>query len=96
MIVVREVFKAKYGQGDGMIALFKEARQKWLSGLRSRLLVDVSGRFFTVVVEFEVESLADWERRVAELFAHPDAADWFARMTPLVDSGRREFYRVAA
>ena len=96
MIVVREVFQAKIGQGDGMIALFKEAQQTWLRDLGSRLLVDLSGRFFTVVVEIEMESLGDWERRMNELFARPDAADWFARLTPLVESGRREFYRIAA
>ena len=96
MILVREVFQAKYGQGDSMVALFKEAQGKWLSEMLSRLLVDLSGRFFTVVVEIEVESLAEWEARMAQLFATPDTADWFARMTNFVESGHREFYTIAA
>ncbi len=95
MIVVREVFQAKYGQGDSMVALFKEAQGKWLSELPSRLLVDLSGTFFTVVVEIEVESLAEWEARMAQLFATPETADWFARMTTFVESGHREFYTIA-
>ena len=96
MILVREVFQAKYGQGDSMVALYKEAQGKWLSEMPSRLLVDLSGRFFTVVVEIEVESLAEWEARMAELFSRPDTADWFARMTNFVESGHREFYTIAA
>ena len=39
MILIREVFQAKYGQGDSMVALFKEAQGKWLSEMPSRLLV---------------------------------------------------------
>ena len=96
MIVVREVFQAKYDQGDSMVALFKEAQGKWLSELLSRLLVDLSGKFFTVVVEIEVASLAEWEARMAQLFATPETADWFGRMTTFVESGHREFYTIAA
>ncbi len=96
MILIREVFQVKYGQGDSMVALFKEAQEKWLSEMPSRLLVDLSGRFFSVVVEIEVESLAEWEARMAELFAAPETADWFARMTNFVESGHREFYTIAA
>ena len=95
MILIREVFQAKYGQGDSMVALFKEAQGKWLSEMPSRLLVDLSGRFFTFVVEIEVESLGEWEARMAQLFATPETADWFARMTDFVESGHREFYTIA-
>ncbi len=41
-----------------------------------------------------MESLAEWERRIAEIFAMPEFGDWFARMIPLVESGRREFYNI--
>ena len=95
MILVREVFQAKYGQGDSMVALFKEAQGNWLSEMPSRLLVDLSGTFFTFVVEIEVASLAEWKGRMAKLFAAPETTDWFARMTTFVESGHREFYTIA-
>ncbi len=95
MILIREVFQAKYGQGDSMVALYKEAQEKWLSEMPTRLLVDLSGRFFTFVVEIEVESLAEWEARMAQMFATPETAEWFARMTNFVESGHREFYTIA-
>ena len=94
MIVVRGVFQAKYGRGGDLVALFKEARESWPPGYADRILTDVSGPFFTVVVETEAESLADWERRMAETFAAPGFGDWFGRMTPLVESGQREFYNI--
>lgn len=94
MILVRGVFQAKYGKGDDLVALFKEARQKWPQRYADRILTDASGTFFTVVTETEVESLAEWERLRTEIFALSEFGDWFARMTPLVESGRREFYNI--
>ncbi len=94
MILVRGVFQAKYGKGGDLVALFKEAHEKWPESYADRVLTDVSGTFFTVVVETEVESLAEWERRATEVFAIPEFGEWFARMTPLVESGRREFYNI--
>lgn len=70
MIIVRDVFQAKYDKGGELVALFKEASEK-LGRMASvdRILTDASGPFFTVVTETEVESLADWEQRIAEILA---------------------------
>jgi hypothetical protein len=94
MILVRDVFQAKYGKGGDLVALFKELDEKLTGQYRSRILTDASGPFFTVVTEMEVESLAKWEQLAAEVFSDPEFGDWFARTTPLVDSGRREFYNI--
>ena len=94
MILVRDVFQAKYGKGGELVALFKEAREHWPAEYAPRILTDVSGTFFTVVTETEVEDLATWQGRMAEVFAMEDFGDWFARMEPLVRSGQREFYNV--
>lgn len=96
MMLVRDVFQAKYGKGGELVALFKEARQKWpaMQQYGSRILTDASGPFFTVVTETEVASLAEWERVIAEVFSVPEFGDWFGRMQPLVESGRREFYTI--
>jgi hypothetical protein len=96
MILVRDVFQARYGKGGELVALFKEAQRRWPEAARygQRILTDASGPFFTVVTETEVASLAAWEQLLAEVFANPDFATWFAQMEPLVESGRREFYNV--
>jgi hypothetical protein len=94
MILVRDTFQAKYGQGGALVALFKEVRQQWPAQSVDRILTDASGPFYTVITETTVESLAAWEQRLADLFSKPEFGDWFAHMTPLVESGRREFYHI--
>ena len=98
MLVVRQVFRAKYGRGDELVALFKEfnARRREAGGAapRFRILTDAAGPFFTVVTEVEVESFAAWEGPFNEAMGRPWMGEWFGRMMPLVESGSREFYRV--
>lgn len=98
MIVVRQVFQAKYGRGDELVALFKELNSFLAEGgpdrPNFRILTDASGPFFTVVTENEVESLGAWESSFGEAMADPRMSEWFGRMMPLVDTGSREFYNV--
>lgn len=97
MLLVRQVFQAKYGRGDELVALFKEGRESMPEGFRqgsSRLLTDASGPFFTVVTEYEIESFAAWEQQFAAMMAQPDMENWFARMVAVVESGSREFYNI--
>ena len=93
-MVVRDVFQARFGRGGELVALFQEARQQGLATYGERILTDASGSFYTVVLETTVESLAEWEQRIAAIYTQPEFAAWFARMTPLVESGRREFYTI--
>lgn len=98
MLLVRQVFQAKYGRGDELVALFKEfnTRMQEAGGTapRFRLLTDASGPFFTVVTEIEVENFATWEGAFRESMARPWMGEWFSRMMPLVESGSREFYNI--
>jgi hypothetical protein len=94
MILVRDVFQAKYGKGDELVALFKEGLTTWGNSINMRILTDASGPFFTVVTEEEVESFSDWEETLSTILAHPDFGAWFSKMEPLVVSGTREFYNI--
>jgi hypothetical protein len=94
MIIVRDVFQAKYGRGDELVGLFREMQTMMPQDQRLRILTDASGQFFTVVTEMEVASLSDWEKSFTAEMAGKDFAAWFERMVPLVDSGHREFYNV--
>ncbi len=93
MIVVRDVFQAKYGKGGELVALLKDSRPDMPIGFQ-RILSDASGPFFTIVTEIEVANLAAWENLMKEVFADPQFGRWFERMVPLVEAGRREFYNV--
>jgi hypothetical protein len=98
MLVARQVFQARYGRGDELVALFQEfnTRMRDAGELspQFRILTDVTGPFFTVVTEVEVESLAAWEGGFQAAMNQPWMGEWFGRMQPLVESGRREFYTI--
>ena len=94
MIIIRDVFQAKYGKGSDLVALLKEAKEKWSTQYAPRVLTDASGPFFTVVTETEFASLAAFDQKYGEIFSMPEFGDWFERMTQLVESGRREFYNI--
>ena len=97
MIVERIVFQAKYGKGDELVALFKEfakAAPPSSMGRNPRLLTDRSGPFFTIVLESEWESLAEWEKAFGRMFSDPKLQGMMERSTSLIESGRRDFYNV--
>jgi hypothetical protein len=97
MIVERIVFQAKYGKGDELVALFREMRKvapPSLVGRNPRLLTDRSGQFFTIVLEAEWESLGEWEKAFGQMFSEARFRDLMERSTPLIESGRREFYNL--
>jgi hypothetical protein len=102
MLLVRDVFQAKYGQGDALVALFKELIGHWEGNPERqtmhefRIMTDASGPFFTIVTEIVVDDFAAWERLTAAEWALPQFADWFARMVPVTESGRREFFNIVA
>jgi hypothetical protein len=96
VIRVRQVFQAKYGRGDELVALFKEfhANAEIPNRERAHIMTDAAGQFFTVVTEYEVASLGAWEEAFNRLMGMPQMEDWFGRMMEVTESGRREFYNL--
>ncbi|MBM3947100.1 MAG: hypothetical protein FJ315_06865 [SAR202 cluster bacterium] len=97
VIVVRNVFQAKCGRGDDLVALFRDSFFRMsvlVPDLAPRLLTDASGPFFTVATEQEAPSIAAWQDWQRRMFSIPEFQGWFAKMVPLVDHGSREFYNV--
>ena len=66
------------------------------SGRRWTILTDLVGPFDTVVLEYEAESLAEWERERAGMFQNPEFREVFGQTAQLVESGRSEFYTIEA
>ena len=101
MILVRLVFQAKFGRAAEVVAGFKQAaeiaRSAGEKGPRHvRILTDLSGPFDTVVQELEYDSLDDFMKAQAVMFADPrwqemaQESGWPA----LLASGSKEFYTV--
>ena len=72
MIVIRNVFQLKFGKAREALAVMKDglAIQKRLAPEGSaRLLTDVTGRHYTLVLEMTVPNLAAIEEMTPRIFA---------------------------
>lgn len=100
MIVVRDVFQAKFGRGDELVQAYKEMftqMEGGPGGVRgARLLTDLSGPFFTIVMELEFDSLGAWEEFRQQLFTRPEFGESFARSADAIESGRADLYTLEA
>ncbi|MBX3143569.1 MAG: hypothetical protein KF813_07435 [Trueperaceae bacterium] len=96
MIVVREVFQLHYGKAREAVALAKELMRASpaMAGSRHRILTDLVGRYYTLVMEMEYVSLTAFEAAMAVEFAGDQMRDIHARLAPLVMEGRREVFNV--
>ena len=95
MIVERDVFQAKYGQGDELVEVLKASRSMWEArGLRHRILTDLTGPFFTVVLEIEWPDEVPLQIAHEALFAKEEFGDWFGRTIEFAESGHRELFIV--
>ena len=98
MILVRLVLQAKSGKAGEVVDRFKqnaELMQRILGAdVRARILTDLSGPFDTVVQEMEVESLAEWERLRAAIFANPEFQEAQASGESPIVSGRADLYTI--
>lgn len=96
MIVVRDIFQLHFGKAREAVALAKEMRTiEQAAGYPvSRLLTDVVGEYYTLVMESTFENLADHEKGLSQGTQDQGWRDLYARFVPLVRSGRREIFRV--
>ena len=99
MIVVRNVFQLKFGKAREAVALVKEGvaiQKKALAGVdySTRVLTDLTGPFYTLVLELTMANLATFESNAPRIFADPAWQDNYQKMSALVKSGHREVFNV--
>ena len=99
MIVVRNVFQLKFGKAREATALMKEGlaiQRKVITGVEfsTRLLTDVTGPFYTLVLELTVPNLATFESYAPRLFGDKDWQANYQKVAPLVESGYREVFTI--
>src|SRR5690349_5707667 len=101
MIVIRNVFQLKFGKAREATALLKEGmaiQKRVMSGLdySTRILTDVTGPFYTLVLELTVPDLSTFEKNAPRLFGDQEFQANYQKMTPLVESGYREVFSIVA
>jgi hypothetical protein len=97
MYVIREVLHCKPGKVRQMVEKFRQisAVLKEMGQEPMRLLTDVTGEpFWTIVAEAKVEKIDDFFAIEKTLMANQALQKTMADYHELVESGRREVYRV--
>ena len=92
MILVRDVMQVKFGQMDQVLAGLKGAEGQLAAMRVSRILTDVSGPYFTLVIETRAESVDAYWQAMQEGFAMEEAGT--SPFVQYIESGYREFYTI--
>lgn len=96
MIQVREVFQLHFGKFKEAAALAQEgvALEERLGGGSARILADLTGEYYTLVIEADYDDLASFEAALQRTTQSAEFRDWYPRFAALVRGGRREIFRV--
>lgn len=97
MIVVRNVFRLKFGKAKDALALWKEGREiaRRTGSLENmRAMTDLVGSFYTLVMEEEYELLSAMEKAMERDMGVEEWKVWYQKFVPLVESGYREVFTV--
>ena len=97
MIVVRNVFRLKFGQARPALALWKEGRvimKRINPKATPRLLTDLVGPSYTFVLEDAYDDLATFEKSAGGVMGSDEWRAWYQKFLPLVDSGYREIFTI--
>jgi hypothetical protein len=99
VLVERLTFKAKFGHGDELVALFKEfwAKHPTPAVTAARIYTDYTGGMFTVQLESEVADIAayaDYMKQDREGYGTADFQSFMTRLIELSDGGDRQLLNV--
>lgn len=98
MLIIREVFTAKPGQASKLAKLFKRA---FGTEANTVVMTDMVGNYNTVVVQMQVNSLAEFEKEMENYKSgkpdpkmDPKVAEEMSKYTEMYVKGRREIFQI--
>ena len=97
MIVVRNVFRLKFGKAKEAVALFKEgiAIQKRVGvEANQRIMTDLVGPFYTLVTELTVPNMGALEANMPKVMGDKDWQANYQKFSALAESGYREIFTI--
>jgi hypothetical protein len=96
MILVRDVFQLKFGKAREAKELWNEAKaiaEKY--GMApGRILTDLVGPAYTLVLETTYESLSAYENSMNSALGSEEWQAWYPKFIPLAESSRREIFTI--
>ena len=60
----------------------------------SRVMTDLVGPYYTLIFESTYDSLENYEKALNNVMGAEDWSTWYQKFIPLVDSGRREIFKI--
>lgn len=96
MYVERNVFHLRFGASREAIPMWKDYLQKVQQRdkqVHARLLTDISGPAYTLVLEIEYESFSEMEPSACRLTNQPDWKEFYQRFIPYCEKAERTYYR---
>ena len=95
MVVIRNVFHLKFGKAREALALVKESvaiHQRAGAQFSPRIMTDLTGPFYTIVLEITLANLAYLETEMPRFMSSPEWQANYQKLTAFVDSGYREVF----
>jgi len=97
MLLIRDVFRCRPGKAAEVARRLLQTipSTEAEDGFRnSRVLVDYVGSYWTVVLEGEVDDLAQFDHHMAGYSGRAEVQEAMRGYTDLVESGYREIFRI--
>jgi hypothetical protein len=98
MIIVRNVFRIKFGEAKPVKALIPEfqALNNKHGMVNHRALMDLTGDSYILVFESGHASLAEFESKLQSMFGDAEWAKLYEKFKPYINSGCREIFTVVS
>lgn len=96
MILSRDVFRLKYGKAREAIEVWRESLQIQtdMPKIPMRVLTDLTGTAYTLVLELTFKSLADYEEVTKKIMSTKEWKAWYSKFVPLVETSYRELFTI--
>jgi hypothetical protein len=100
MIVERNEFRLKFGKAKEGIAIWKDIMEVGKSipekTLPIRLMSDISGNSYTLIVEMEIKTFNDINPKNYVWVTNPKFQELYQKFIPLCESSKRTYYNIEA
>ena len=98
MIVIRDVFRLKFGKAREALGAFRDvgqyATRAGMDPNSMRVLTDLVGTYYTLVLETTAADLAAYEQQARKAMGDPDWRKLYEKFIPHVESGYREIFNI--
>jgi hypothetical protein len=94
--VERNIFHLKYGASREALPMWREYLQRVQQRdpkVHVRLLTDISGPAYSLVLEIEYETFAEMEPSECRLTNQPDWKEFYQKFIPLCERSERTYFK---